>query len=146
MKFLEKLNPNSETKVYVVGAISTVITLFVVTAVVFLYILSSKLSIIMSQSAKESFTYFVAIMDRILALVTLFGFLPISFYQIFSKNKNKFDRLVTTFSVVLLVVLFGVFVGGECHYFQKYKLGELNNSQLFQTKTFEMTIFDKFIK
>jgi hypothetical protein len=146
MKFLEKLNPNNESKVYITGVISTVVTLFVVTAVVFLYILSTKLSIIMSQSAKESFTYFVAIMDRILAFVTLFGFLPLSFYQIFSKNKNKFDKIISLFSVILLVALFGVFIGGECHYFQKYKMGDLNNSQLFPTKTFEMTIFDKFIK
>jgi hypothetical protein len=56
MKFLEKLNPNSETKIYVTGIIAILIALFIVTAVIFLYIISTKLSIIMSQSAKESFT------------------------------------------------------------------------------------------
>ena len=70
MKFLGKLNPNEESKLYVTGTIFTIVALFILTGVVFLLLIANKLDIVMSQPADETYTYFISILSR-----TKIGFL-----------------------------------------------------------------------
>jgi uncharacterized BrkB/YihY/UPF0761 family membrane protein len=145
MKLLEDINLNQSSKICLTGLIYTIVVMFVLMAVVFLWILATKLPIVMSQPSGETYTYFVAIIDRILLFVILFVVFPLSLYQILSKNKSKSDVIVSAAASAILLIMLFVFAGGEMHYFKKYSNGELSYSQMFCNKTFEMKIFDNFV-
>lgn len=146
MKFLEKININSESKTYITGAIFFVITLFLLTAVVFLVLISDKLDIVMTQPAGETYTYFIAIMDRILAVLSVCMMIPLTIYQIASKQKSKIDHTVSYIAGCLLVVIAAAFIGGEVYYFKKYNAGELSYSKMFCKPTVETKIFDSILQ
>lgn len=145
MKFLEKINLNSESKIYLSGTIISIITLFIVTAVVFLLLVANKLNIVMSQPAGETYTYFISITDRILAVLTIFVMLPLTVYQLLSKSHSKIDETISFVAVILLLVLFITFFGGEYYYMKKYQNGELSYSKMFCNPTIETKIFDQII-
>lgn len=144
MKILDNLNLQSKT--YITGMFFIIITLFILTAVIFLFLISDKLDIVMTQPAGITYTYFIQITDRILALLIVFAILPITVYQLFSKNKSKVDTSLSIFSIILLIGLIGVFFCGQYHFMQKYRDGELNGSKMFSAPTIETKIFDKIIK
>lgn len=146
MKFLEKINVNSESKIYITGAIFFVITLFLLTAVVFLVLISGKLNIVMTQPAGETYTYFIAIMDRILAILSVCLIFPLTVYQILTKQKSKLDLMVSGIAGGILIIIFTAFIGGEIYYFKKYSAGELSYSKLFCKPTLETKIFDLILE
>jgi hypothetical protein len=143
MKIFDKLNLNIETKTYLSGIIFGLIGLFIICAVIFLFILATKLDIVMTTPADETYTYFIAMVDRVLALITLCGILPLTLYQLFSKGKNKTDMMISVVGIVILLAMVTAFFGGEIYFYNKYKNGELNNAKIFNTQTVEMQIFDK---
>jgi uncharacterized membrane protein YwzB len=143
MKIFDKLNINKESKIVVSGMIFAIIALFIVVAVVFLGIFATKLNLVMTQPANETYTYFISIADRILFIFMIFGILPLSCYQIFSKDKNKTDIAICTVVVTILLAMLIAFFGGEYYFYKKYKSGELNNAKIFDNQTIEMKIFDK---
>lgn len=145
MKFLEKFNINSESKSYIFGLIFSVVALFVVTGVIFLGLVANRLDIIMTQPAKETYTYFIALMDRILAILTIFAIIPITCYQVFSKSKSKIDKGVTLVASIILIAIIITFFGGEYYYLKKYQSGELSYSGMFCQPTVETKVFDKII-
>ena len=146
MKFLEKLNPNEESKFYVTGTIFTIVALFVLTGVVFLLLIANKLDIVMSQPADETYTYFISIMDKILGILTLLVILPLSIYQFFSKNKQDIDKTISFVAVGIILIFVVGFLGGQHYYFKKYAEGELQYSKLFCKSSFETKMFDKVIE
>ena len=146
MKFLEKLNPNEESKFYVTGTIFTIIALLILTGVVFLLLIANKLDIVMTQPADETYTYFISIMDKILGLLTLVVILPLSLYQLFSKNKQEIDKTISFIAVGIILVFVAGFFGGQHYYFKKYADGELQYSKLFCKPSFETKMFDKIIE
>lgn len=146
MKFLEKINVNSESKTYISGAIFFIIALFVVTAVTFLALISDKLDIVMTQPARETYTYFISIMDRILAILTLCVMLPLTIYQNTAQQKSKMDKSISVISLLFLLFLVMSFFSGEYYYLKKYQNGELSYSKMFCKPTIETKIFDNIIK
>lgn len=144
MKILDNLNSQSKTSI--TGIIFSIIALFIVTAVAFLFLISDKLDIVMTQAAGITYTYFIQIADRILALLIIFVILPLTIYQLLSKNKSKIDKSISIFSILLLVLFVGIFFGGQYHFLQKYLDGELKGSKMFAAPTIETKIFDKIIK
>lgn len=144
MKLLDNLNPQSKT--YITGIIFSIIALFIVTAVAFLFLISDKLDVVMTQAAGITYTYFIQIADRILALLIVFVIFPLTIYQLLSKNKSKIDNLISIFSILLMTLLIGIFWGGQYHFLQKYRDGELKGSKMFAVPTIETKIFDKIIK
>lgn len=146
MKFLNKININTESKMYITGTIFAIISLFLVTSVIFLFLTADKLPIIMSQPARETYTYFISIMDRIMAVLIVFIIIPLSIYQLRSKNKSKPDRITSVFSICILIIMILCFACGENYYFQKYSNGELSSSKMFCSPTIETKVFDKIIK
>lgn len=145
MKFLEKININSESKIYLTGAIFSVIALFLVTGIIFLVLIAGKLDIVMTQPADETYTYFIMIMDRIIAFITIFIILPLTCYQIFAKNKSQVDTTVSMISVGIVLILLVAFFGGEYYFLKKYRTGDLNYSKMFCSKTIETRVFDRII-
>ena len=146
MKFLEKLNPNEESKFYVTGTIFTIIALFVLTGVVFLSLIANRLDIVMSQPASETYTYFIMIMDRFLGFLTILVIIPLSIYQFLSKDKQEIDKTISFVAIgIILIFVIGYF-GGQHYYFKKYSEGELQYSKLFCKPSFETKIFDKMIE
>lgn len=145
MKFLEKLNPNSNSKLYITGTFFTVVALFILTGVVFLLLIANKLDIVMSQPAVETYTYFISIMDRICGILTILVIFPITVYQIMSKNKFEVDKTISIVAIAILLGFIIAFFGGENYYFKKYADGELKYSKLFCKPTIETKIFDKLI-
>ena len=146
MKFLEKLNPNEESKIYATGTIFTVVALFVLTGVVFLSLIANRLDIVMSQPADETYTYFIMIMDRLLGLLTLLVIIPLTLYQLFSKNKQEIDKTITLIASIIVLTFIVGFFSGQHYYFKKYSNGELQYSKLFCKQTFETKMFDKVIE
>lgn len=145
MKIIDKLNINQESRIYLTGASFTIIAMFIVMAVLFLWIISNNLNIIMTQPGDETYTYFISIMDRVLAFTTILIIIPLSIYQIFAKNKSQVDRTVSLTAFILIFVLCIIFFGGEYFYFNKYSEGELSYSKMFCTPTIETKTFDKII-
>lgn len=145
MKILEKINISSASKLYIIGMIYAVVALFVALAVVFLYIIADKLPIVMNQPAGVTYTYFVAFIDRILAILILFVFLPLTCYQLFAKVVSKTDRTISLAGVIVLLVTGFIFAGGEYHFLKKYQSGDLNSSKMFCNSTVETKIFDRII-
>ena len=137
---------NSESKIYLTGIIITVIALFIITAVIFLFMISNKVDIVMTQSASITYTYFIKIADRILAVLLIFAILPITIYQLLSKNKTNTDKTISLIATFLLVIFTSIFFYGEYYFMKKYSTGELNTSKMFSTPSIETKIFDKIIK
>ena len=146
MKFLGKLNPNEESKLYVTGTIFTIVALFILTGVVFLLLIANKLDIVMSQPADETYTYFISIMDKILGILTLLVILPLSIYQFLSKNKQEIDKTISFVAIGIILIFVVGFFGGQHYYFKKYAEGELQYSKLFCKSSFETKMFDKVIE
>ena len=146
MKFLEKLNPNEESKIYITGTIFTVVALFVLTGVVFLSLIANRLDIVMSQPADETYTYFIMIMDRLLGILTLFVIIPLTIYQLFSKNKQEIDKTISIIASVIVLTFIIGFFGGQHYYFKKYADGELQYSKLFCKQTAETKFFDSILE
>lgn len=146
MKFLEKLNPNEASKVYVTGTIFSIVALFVLTGVIFLLLIANKLDIVMTQPADETYTYFIAVMDRIIGLIGVFVILPLTLNQLFSKNKQEIDKTISAVASVIILLLLVAFLGGQHYYFKKYSEGEIQYSKLFCNQSFERKIFDKVIE
>lgn len=145
MKFINDLNPNEASRFYIVGIIVAVVALFLITGVVFLMLVANKFNIIMSQPAGDTYTYFIAIMDRILAILAVFVVLPLTLYQICSKNKSKIDNIISLVALLILFAFVGVFFSGEYFFFKKYSEGKLNNSKLFCEKMIEMKVFNRIL-
>ncbi len=145
MKILDKINMNSESKAYITGVICSIVTLFIVTAVIFLFLIANRLDTVMTQPAGETYTYFMVIMDRILILLIVFGLLPLTTYQIYSKAKSKIDGIISVIASILLIASTVTFFGGEFHYMEKYKTGKLSYSKMFCNPTIETKIFDKIL-
>ncbi len=146
MKFLEKLNISKESKIYVIGIIAMIIVLFLVTAVVFLALISDKLDVVMTQSAGITYTYFIQVMDRILAILTVFVVFPLTIIQFSSKTKSKVDDTVSFSAIIVLIVMIATFFGGEYHFFQKYKDGKLSQSKMFCNQSAEIRTFNAILK
>lgn len=146
MKFLEKLNPNAQSKFYVTGTIFGFAALFILTGVVFLLLVANKLDIVMSQPVDETFTYFISIMDKIIGVLILVLFLPLSIFQIFSKNKQEIDKTISIIAGVLVLFLFCAFFYGQHYFYKKYASGDLQYSKLFCAPTIETKLFDKLIE
>ena len=146
MKFLEKLNPNEESKIYVTGTIFTIVALFVLTGVVFLSLIANRLDIVMSQPADETYTYFIMVMDRLLGILTLFVIIPLTIYQFLSKNKQEIDKTISIVASVIVLTFIVGFFGGQHYYFKKYADGELQYSKLFCKQTAETKFFDKILE
>ena len=146
MKFLEKLNPNEESKIYVTGTIITIVALFVLTGVVFLSLIANRLDIVMSQPADETYTYFIMVMDRLLGILTLFVIIPLTIYQFLSKNKQEIDKTISIIASVIALTFIVGFFGGQHYYFKKYADGELQYSKLFCKQTAETKFFDKILE
>ncbi len=145
MKFINKLNPNEASKIYIMGTIFTIVALFVLTGIVFLSLIANRLDIVMSQPASETYTYFIMIMDRLLGCLTLLVILPLTIYQIHSKNKQDIDRTISIIAYAIIFTFTIGFLGGENYYFKKYSDKELQYSKLFCRPTAETKIFDKII-
>lgn len=145
MKFLDKFNLNSESKIYLSGVIFSVIALFLITGIVFLILFAAKLNIVMTQPADETFSYFLLIMDRIIAILTILAILPLTIYQIFSKNKSQLDTVVSMSGLIIFIIILSAFLGGEKYVMQKYTSGDLNYSKMFCSKTIETKTFDYII-
>lgn len=146
MKFLEKINVNSESKAYIAGTIFTIAALFLITAVIFLVLIANKLDIVMTQAAGDTYTYFISIMYRILAVLSVIIIIPLTIYQLKSKNKSKIDETVSITASILVLALIVTFFGGEYYYLKKYKDGELSYSKMFCNPTIETRIFDRIIE
>ena len=146
MKFLEKLSPNEESKIYVTGTIFTIVALFVLTGVVFLSLIANRLDIVMSQPADETYTYFIMVMDRLLGILTLFVIIPLTIYQFLSKNKQEIDKTISIVASVIVLTFIVGFFGGQHYYFKKYADGELQYSKLFCKQTAETKFFDKILE
>lgn len=146
MKFLDKLNISNESKIYLTGIITAVIVLFLVTAVVFLALISDKLDIVMTQSAGITYTYFIQVMDRILAILTVFVVFPLTIIQFSPKTKSKVDETVSFSAVIILIAMIATFFGGEYHFFQKYKDGKLSQSKMFCNQSAEIRTFNAILK
>ncbi len=145
MKFLENLQITEASKIYLTGVIFSIIALFVITAVVFLWLFFDKINIIMSQPSNETYAYFLLIMGRILALITVFMIIPLGIYQIISKNKSKTDVIISALAGAILTIFIFVFFGGQMYVYQKYSSGELSNSKLFENPILETRIYDSFM-
>ena len=145
MKFLDNININQESKICLAGIIYSIVAMFIMMAVVFLWMISTNLPVIMSQPSGETYTYFVSIMDRILLFVIVFVIIPLVGYQAFSKGKSNPDTIVSIVSFTIAVIMIVVFAGGEMYYFKKYSNGELSYSQMFCKHTVEMKLFDNFV-
>lgn len=146
MKILEKINISSASKLYIIGMIYAVVALFVALAVIFLYIIADKLTIVMNQPAGVTYTYFVAFVDRILAILTLFVILPLTCYQVFAKAISKTDKTVSVVGIIVLLAIAFVWGGGEYHFLKKYQDGDLSSSKMFCNPTIEAKIFDRIIE
>lgn len=146
MKILDKININQESKIYIAGAIYSIFALFIITAVIFIALIADKLDIVMSQPAKETYTYFISIIDRVLAFITIVLIIPISVYQLISKNKSKLDKSISIIVSFILIAFISIFFGGEYYFLKKYKDGELSYSKMFCKPTIETKIFDIIIK
>lgn len=146
MKFFNKININTASKMYITGTIFAILVLFLVTAVIFLFLTADKLPVIMSQPAKETYTYFISIMDRIMAVLIVFIIIPLSIYQLWAKNKSKPDRITSVCSICIFIIMILCLVSGENYYFQKYRNGELSSSKMFCSPTIETKVFDKIIE
>ena len=145
MKIFDNINLNQESKICLSGIIYIFATIFVLMAVVFLWILATKLPIVMSQPSGETYTYFISIIDRILLFWGLFVVFPLTLYQVLSKNKSNTDIVVSIIAASIFLIILLVFVGGEMYYFKKYSKGELSYSQMFCKHTVEMKLFDNFV-
>ena len=145
MKFLDNININQESKICLAGIIYSIVAMFIMMAVVFLWMISTNLPVIMSQPSGETYTYFVSIMDRILLFVIVFCVIPLLIYQIVSKAKSKADTVVTMISTAITLIMLLTFAGGEMYYYNKYSKGELSYSQMFCKHTVEMKLFDNFV-
>ena len=145
MKFLEKLAPNEASRFYITGIILSVVALFIMTGVVFLMLVANKLNIIMSQPAGDTYTYFMVVMDRILAVLTVFVVIPMTIFQISAKNKFKIDETVSFIAVGILIAFICTFLSGEYFFFKKYSEGKLNNSKMFCGDMIEKKIFNQII-
>ena len=137
-------NINKKSKIYLTGLLASFILLFLLTAVIFLWVAADKLDILFSQKPGITYTYFMSIMDGVLAGLGIFVLLPLTVYQIFEKEKSHVDRGISIFSVIILLIFTGIFFAGEYHFFQKYKDGELSNSVMFCSKK-EFYVFDKIL-
>ncbi len=136
---------NPESKTYINVLIFTVIALFIISGATFLILTANKLDIIMRQPPGETYTYFMMIMDRIIALLTVVVIVPISVYQWLSHNKNTVDKITSAASVLIIAAFLGTFFSGELHFYEKYKDGELNKSVMFCKPSVETKIFDKIL-
>jgi len=143
---MKKISLNSASKIYINGIIASVITIFIVTGVVFLLVVSNKLDIVMNSEPGVTYTYFVMIMDRIIALAIILAVLPLSIYQWISKDKTARDRVVCAISVIIFALCCMVLICGEMRFYDKYQSGGLNGTQLFSEPVIEMKIMDSFYK
>jgi len=134
---------NSASKLYINGITAAIITLLIITGIVFLLVLANRLDIVMNSKPAITYTYFVMIMDRIIAFVFILSVIPLSVFQWFSKDKMPADKIISGFSVLLILVFCSVLLFGECHFYDKYKNGELDGAVLFASPVFEMKIFDR---
>ena len=146
MQFFKNYTLSEKSKLYLVVVIFSVVALCVFTAVTFLWILATKLDVIMTQKAGITYTYFLLIMDRILALWFILIFIPFFVYQLCSKGKNKSDKFISFSSVLVFFIFVIILFSGYYHYFKSYKNNELSNSDLFCKQRVEYVIFDKIIK
>lgn len=144
---MKKIDINSASATYISGMILAVVTIFILSGVIFLLLVSNRLDIVMSSPSAVTYTYFMMIMDRILLFAFLFGVLPLSIYQWVSVSKSETkthaDKGVTALSIIILLVYIIVFISGELHFLDKYKDGSLFDSGLFKFPTVETQIFDK---
>lgn len=145
MKFIENINVNSESKIYLSGILFSVIALFIITGIVFLVLIAGKLDIVMTQPADETYTYFIMIMDRIIFLLSILVIIPLTIYQITAKNKSQIDTTVSISAITIILLLLVAFFGGEYYYLKKYKTGDLSYSKMFCSQTIETKIFDSII-
>ena len=65
-------------------------------------------------------TYFIKIADRILAVLLIFAILPITIYQLLSKNKTNTDKTISLIATFLLVIFTSIFFYGEYYFMKKY--------------------------
>lgn len=145
MRILENLQITEESKIYLSGVIFSILALFIITAVVFLWLFFDKINIIMNQPSNETYAYFLLIVGRILAVITVLMIIPLGIYQIFSKQKSKTDTIISVVAAVLPVIFILVFLGEQIYVYQKYSSGELSKSKLFENKMIETSIYDKLI-
>ena len=136
---------NQETRTYILGLLISIVVLFVLCAVIFLIVAAKHTDIILTQSPEITCTYFISIIDRILLFLILFSIIPLTVYQILSKNKTSSDCFFSIISGVLLLIMIVVLFGGEYHYFKSYKSGLLQSSQMFSKPTLETKLFDKLL-
>ena len=138
-------NISQESKIYLGTVIFGLVALFVVTSAVFLGLTADKLDIIMHQNAKLTCSYFISILDRILLFFVVFIVIPVTIFHLKNKNKNKFDKIISVFSLFVFFILFSTFICGEYYFYNAYKNGELNDSKLFSPARAEYKIFDKLL-
>ena len=133
---------SKESRIYILSVIISIFILFLITSVIFMALIADKLDIVVNQSAKITYTYFISIMDRLLALFIIFIILPVTIYQMVSKNKSNGDKTVSSLSLFILLAFIFVFLGGEYNFYKTFKNGELNSSQLFNSNRIEFKIFN----
>jgi len=143
---MKKFNLSTASKTYLTGIFVTVLTLFIISGVIFLLLISNKLDIVMNSKPSDTYTYFIMIMDRILFILTFCAVLPLSIYLWFSKEKTSVDKIICGLSFFIILTFIISFFGGEMRFYNKYTKGELVNSKLFTQQTIEMKFFDKYIK
>ena len=142
-------NLNTKSRIYLIGMAVCIITLFLLTAVVFLWVTADKLDIVFSQKPGITYTYFISIMDRILAILGIFVILPLTLYQIIEKNKSAQDRIISGFSILVILISMGILIflkakGEKLFFFRSYKEGELSHSVMFCSQP-EFEIFNKIL-
>lgn len=145
MKFIENLQINEASRFYISGIIFSIIALFVIIAVVFLWLFFDKIAIIMNQPSDLTYAYFLLITGRILAVAIVLMVIPLSIYQLFSKNKSKPDVIISIISLIILTVMITVFMGGQLYIYNKHTSGELSNSKLFEHQTIETNIYNNIM-
>lgn len=146
---MKKINLNPASSTYVTGIILAVVTVFILSGVIFLLLVSNRLDIVMSSPSAVTYTYFMMIMDRIIAGVFVLWVLPLTIYQwsaaAKSADKTRADKAVSLISVLVLLIAGVIFLSGEMHFFEKYKEGQLYGTGLFAAPTIETRIFNRIL-
>ncbi len=146
MKFLQNMKINAESKMYITETIFNICALFIISAVCFLVMVTKNIDYVMAQNAKITYNYFILIMDRILAIISVVGIIPSTIYQIVSKNKSHIDKIISLWAILVIFVILLILSAGQYNIYKAYKNGDLNNSKMFCSQKIEYEIYNSILR